>query len=44
MFLLDGLIICCKSKSKGGVGLKEKISMRKVKLTDLEDTDGVWVE
>ena len=46
MFLLDGLIICCRTKSKSGMGeaqyrLKEKINMRKVKLTDLEDTDGV---
>ncbi len=45
VFLLDGLIVCCKSKSKSGAGdsqyrLKEKINMRKVKLTDLEDTDG----
>ena len=47
VFLLDGLIICCKTKSKSAAGeaqyrLKEKINMRKVKLVDLEDTDGAW--
>ncbi len=47
VFLLDGLAICCKTKSRGGTAgeyrLKEKINMRKVKLTDLEDADGVCV-
>ena len=43
VFLLDGLAICCKTKTKGSIGeyrLKEKINMRKAELIDLDDTDG----
>lgn len=43
VFLLDGLAICCKTRSRGSAGeyrLKEKINMRKAELTDLEDADG----
>ena len=42
VFLLDGLVVCCKQR-RGGVGeyrLKEKINMRKVKLIDMEESEG----
>ena len=45
VFLLDGLAVCCKGKSRGGVGeyrFKEKINMRKAELVDLDDVDGEW--
>lgn len=41
VFLLDGLAVCCKAKSRG-VGeyrFKEKINMKKAELIDLDDAD-----
>ena len=47
VFLLDGLAICCKPKSRSSVGeyrFKEKINMRKAELIDLDDADGEEVK
>lgn len=43
VFLLDGLIICCKTKKSGTNApeyrLKEKMNIRKIELIDIDDTD-----
>ena len=42
---MDGLVICCKTKGRGATGeyrLKEKINMRKVKLVDTSESEGVY--